>query len=254
MKKTPAQSGFTLVEVMLALAIVAIALVGMMAETASNIRATQEANMRGVVVDLLRAKMYDIENELKKDGFQDLEQSTEGDFSDEGWPDISWESKVEKVEIPALDTLSALQQGKGDEAGRAGAAAGGTGSPLIDLMASFGGGLGSDSAEGASFIAQYFDTLTQVLEGSIRKVTVTARWQVGNEDQEMLVAQYLTDPNAIDKVLMGAGRDDESDSSSSTPSSGQGGQSGGRGPGGSSSGQGGRGSGGTTPRGGGVSR
>ena len=205
MKPKSDQSGFTLIEVMLALAILAIALVGMMAETASNIRATQEVSMRSVVIDLLRYKMYDIEAKLMEDGFQDLDQSSDGDFSDQGWPDIEWESEVEKVEIPALSALQSRQEAA---AGAEGQEADLTGSPLADMMAGFSGGLGSGGAESASFITSQFEMLTRVLESSIRKVTLTAKWKVGVEEQEMLVAAYFTDPNAIDKVLMGFGSQD----------------------------------------------
>ncbi|MCG8425458.1 MAG: prepilin-type N-terminal cleavage/methylation domain-containing protein [Proteobacteria bacterium] len=205
--KCPGQAGFTLVEVMLALAILAIALVGIMAETASNIRATQEAQMRGVVVDLVRSKMYDVEAELLKDGFQELDQSSEGDFSDEGWADISWRASVEKVELPALGALQNLQDGEGDgdqgQGDERGEASGLTGGPLGDLMGTFGGGL-----EDASFVTSQFELISQVLEAAIRKVTVTAKWTVGSEEQTMVAALYLTDPNAIDKVLQGFGRDE----------------------------------------------
>ena len=208
----PGQGGFTLVEVMIALAILSVALVGMMAETATNIRITQEVSARGNVVDLLRGKVYDIEAELMKDGFQDLDQSSDGDFSDEGYGDITWEAQVEKIEIPGLNALTTMQGAEGEEGGEAGA----SGSPLVDLMAGFGGGLGSDGAEGASFIASQFEMLTRVLEASIRKVTVSAKWKVGGEAYDMVVAIYLTDPNAIDKVLQGFGSEEPATSSGDT--------------------------------------
>ncbi len=189
---------------MIALAILSVALVGMMAETATNIRVTQEVTARGNVVDLLRGKVYDIEAELMKDGFQDLDQSSQGDFSEEGYKDITWEAQVEKIEIPGLNALNTIQGAEGEEGGEGGA----SGSPLVDLMAGFGGGLGSDGAEGASFITSQFEMLTRVLEAAIRKVTVTAKWKVGDEEHDMVVALYLTDPNAIDKVLQGFGSED----------------------------------------------
>ncbi|MEM9489981.1 MAG: prepilin-type N-terminal cleavage/methylation domain-containing protein [Myxococcota bacterium] len=195
------QGGLTLVEVMLALAILSAALVGLLGETALNVRSSQEAMMRGVVVELIRSKVYDIEAELLKDGFQELDQSDSGDFSDEGWPDIEWKSEVEKVELPGLNTLQELgEEGQGGEDGA-------TDSPLGGVLDFAGLGLGGGDAQGAEMITQQFETISKVLEASIRKVTVTVTWTVGNETQEMVVACYFTDPKSMDKVLSGAGRD-----------------------------------------------
>lgn len=204
-RPTILQRGFTLVEVMLALAIVAVALVGIVSQIGANIRATHEAMMRSVVVDLLRSKMLDIEGQLMEEGFRDLDQSSSGDFDDEGWKDISWEAEVAKIEIPGLGALQEQQ-----DAAAEGGEGGSSSSPLANLMAGAGGGLGSDTGAGASFFLQWFQQLTQVLEVSMRKVTVTAKWKVGNEDHEMIVAMYLTDPVAMDKVLLGLGKGDDS--------------------------------------------
>lgn len=211
------QGGFTLVEVMLALAIVAVALVGIISQIGANIRATHESTMRSVVVDLLRSKMLDIEGQLMEEGFRDLDQSSSGDFSDEGWKDISWEAEVAKIEIPGLGALQEQQ----DAAAEGGESAGG-GSPLANLIGGASGGLGSDGAAGASFFLQWFEQLTQVLEVSLRKITVTAKWKVGNEDHEMIVAMYLTDPNSMDKVLMGLGKEGQDGSGGSTGDQGSG--------------------------------
>ena len=48
--------------------------------------------------------------QLRKDGFQELDQSSEGDFADEGWPSISWKAEVRKVELPSMEQLQAIAQ------------------------------------------------------------------------------------------------------------------------------------------------
>ena len=57
----------------------------------------------------------------------------------------------------------------------------------------------------ASFISSQFEMFRQVLEASIRKVTLTLTWKVGNEDQQMVVVCYFTDPAAMQEVLPGVG-------------------------------------------------
>lgn len=200
--------GFTLLEVMLALSILAVALVGLIGRTTSNIRISEEVAMQGVVTELVRGKMYDIEEELLRDGFQELDQSSEGEFDEEGWPAIRWEAKVEKIELPNLGSLESMGQDEGQtgEGGEAGA-----GGMLGGLLSMGGmGGMGGGSEDGAGdmsmeFISSQYEILREVMEQAIRKVTLTATWKVGLEEKEMVVACYFTDPAAIGRVLPGAG-------------------------------------------------
>ncbi len=53
--------GFTLLEVMIALALLGFALVVLMRSTASNISSAEAAHMMGIATDLARGKMYEIE-------------------------------------------------------------------------------------------------------------------------------------------------------------------------------------------------
>jgi general secretion pathway protein I len=204
--------GFTLLEVMLALSILAVTLVGLLGRTTGNVRLTQESAMRGTAAALARGQMYEIENTLLHDGFQDLDQSLEGDFTEQGWPKIHWEAAIEKVEIPGLEGMKAMQGGgeAGSEGGQASGEQGGGG--MISQLLSMGGmgGMGGggegaeDTSMDASLISSQFEMFRQVLEASIRKVTLTLTWKVGHEDQQMAVVCYFTDPGAISEVL-GAG-------------------------------------------------
>ncbi len=192
------RAGFTLLEVMLALSILAIALVGLLGRTTSNVRESQAVAMRGVAVNLARGKMYELEAELLDEGFQELEQTVDGDFSDEGWPKISWEATIEKTELPSLQSLQAVEGGaEGEDEGIAGGIAGG----LAGSLGGSGQGQGAESA----FISSQFETISQILEESIRKVTLTVSWKVGNEDQSLMVACYFSDPAAMGRVLPGIG-------------------------------------------------
>ena len=62
--------GFTLIEVMLALAILGAALVILVKSIAGNITAAQDSFYMGVATELARGKMADLEEELLQEGFQ----------------------------------------------------------------------------------------------------------------------------------------------------------------------------------------
>src|SRR5690242_622060 len=91
--------GFTLLEVMISLAILAVSLVaisglngGAVAMEAYSRRAT-EATL------LLRAKMTDIEDQLHKDGFSDFDDDKRGTFDEEGAPGFAWRAEILKPDV-----------------------------------------------------------------------------------------------------------------------------------------------------------
>lgn len=230
------RGGFTLLEVMLALAILSITLVGLLGRTTGNVRLTQEVAMRGTVATLARGQMYEIEDLLLREGFQEMDQTMEDDFGDQGWPEVRWKAVIEKIELPGLSSLQALQEGAGEGEGE-GSAAGGeqAGGGLLGSFLSMGGGAGGGSGEDtstdASFISSQFEILRQVLEASIRKVTLTMTWEVGNEEQTMVVACFFTDPAAMQQVLPGVGAlggGGGEEAGGGTPGEGQDGTPGGR--------------------------
>jgi len=154
-----AGGGFTLMEVMIGLALLGVALTVLIKSAGNSIFNARQAQMLGVATDLSRSKMYDIEEKLLKDGFTDTDQS-EGDiaepedrrlvavttgadeaaaieranatlgrdkpkrsgpcFEDEGWPNICFAYRVEQVELPSFEELQALAQNRGSAAAGSG--------------------------------------------------------------------------------------------------------------------------------------
>jgi general secretion pathway protein I len=214
-------AGFTLLEVMIALAILAVGLTWILKATAQSVRNATDSRMYDTITELARSKMLDVEEQLQKDGFQETEQSTEGDFDDEGWASVTWVAKVEKAKLPSMERLQQMQAA-GDQTGSGSGS--GTGSDMAALNdAASGGGLmgmlsmmggGDFSAEGAaggSFIASQYQLIEQVFEAAIRKVSLTVKWQVVGAPRELKVVAYFTDPAAMNKVIgnaTGAGAGD----------------------------------------------
>ena len=209
--------GFTLIEVMIALAILGLSLVILVKSVASNVTSAASSFYMGIATDLARGKMYDLEEQLLQDGFQDASQDEDGDFSDEGWARIKWKAVIEPVELPSYEKLQAISQGGGEGGGSgSGSGSGSDGQAASDKFQSSalggmmgmlggggGGGEGDTAQEAASggFIQSQYTMIQQVLKASIRKITLTVSWSTGIHDEHMEIILYVTDPAGMQKTL-----------------------------------------------------
>jgi general secretion pathway protein I len=209
--------GFTLVEVMLALAILGLALTMLMRSAANSMFATSQAQMLGVVTDLARGKMYDLDERLAKDGLPTGTETTRGDFEAEGWAQVTWEAKIEPVDLPNFETM--------EEVGKEASRDGGKGLAQKTGAKVPAGGSGSDSSEEkaqnatSSFIGQFYGLISELL-----KVTLEVKWQVLGRPRDLKVITYATDPAAMTKAsddlvnsLGGGGGGGGKDPDSGTP-------------------------------------
>lgn len=192
------QRGFTLLEVMIALAILAGGTVVLLQAAADNIRTANRAHKMGVATDLARAKMYDLEEELLQDGFSEMEKTEDGDFSDEGWPEYKWEVAIEKIELPGLAAAQQAATGDGTD-GSESESAGIGGLPGMGGM----GGTDPQSAMGAGLISSQYEMISSVLELAIRKITLKVTWQVRGVEESMTVVMYVTNPSAVKTAIQG---------------------------------------------------
>jgi general secretion pathway protein I len=218
--------GFTLVEVMLALAILGLALVILVRSVAGNITAAQDSFYMGIATDLARGKMLDVEEDLLQEGFQETEQEEEGDFSDEGWDTIKWKVKVEPVELPSFEVLMGLANGQAGEGQGSGSGSGtgsgegeGEGESQIDkfqssalggMLGMLGMGGGGSSSEGsgaasqqatAGFLQSQYTLVQQVLKQAIRKITLEVSYDTGVHKESFKTILYVTDAAGMQKVL-----------------------------------------------------
>jgi hypothetical protein len=214
---------------MIGLALLGLAMTVLIKSTAGNIFNARQAQMMGVVTELARGKMYELEETLLKDGFTDTGLANADDctdykgFEDEGWPSVQWCAKIEQVELPSWDVLQAMAAGAGSGSGSkpgsgAGAGSGEMGGGFQDsglnaMLAMLGGGFGGggassmamDSKAGASFIQGQYQMIQEIMKVSIRKVTLDVKWQVVGSERDLRVVAFFTDSAAMDKVLSGLG-------------------------------------------------
>jgi general secretion pathway protein I len=212
------QRGFTLVEVMLALAIMAMGLIILVRSVYGSINGAQDAFYMGIATDLARGKMYDLEELLQQEGYQETEQELEGDFDEEGWEGITWKAKIEPVELPSYDVLMGLAQGQNGEGQEGEPAEGEEGEEngamdkfqssalggMLGMMGMGGGGGDPSSASEAAtggFIQTQYTLVQQVLKLSIRKITLTVEYDTGFRKEHFDTVLYVTDAAGIAKAM-----------------------------------------------------
>jgi general secretion pathway protein I len=189
-------AGFTLLEVMIALAILGMALTVLSRSQQNSIRAANRAKWMTVAVMLARYKMVEVEDTLFEEGFSDFEEEEEGDFEEEGFERYSYTLIVDKIELPAsmdANALSTMMGGDEDDDERD-ESKGGLQPP---------GPTSGMMAVGASMLAKQFEMIRNVLEQSIRRVQLSVQWPEGSQTKEVTVVGYFTDPRIIDAAMSG---------------------------------------------------
>jgi len=181
--------GFTLLEVMIAVAILAATLVVLLRIVTNNIRATNHAKLQTAATFLARNKMSDVEDQILYDGFSTETETDKGTFKDEGrgYEKFRWETMIERIELPTDMTQKTQDMAKDsrDEA-----------KDPMAMMSSFLGGV----------MSAFIEPIRIGLQESVRKVTVRVFWdEIGRSEQTIEVVQYLTDPSQLEKAMLPPG-------------------------------------------------
>lgn len=176
-------SGFTLLEVMVALAILGMGF--MLLSEAHGRAALATIDARNVTIGtvLARGKILDVEYEIKKDGFGDYDKLIDGDFSEEGQPTYKWRAHIKKIEIPV---------GKVGEAANAGLNLGG-------MLGGSDEGAGAENLSNATsnmntgMLTPIFQAASDVFAQSVREMTLTVFFPEGGRLREMKITTHIVD-------------------------------------------------------------
>ena len=186
------RAAFTLLEVMVAMAILAMALTGILSANARNVVLTERAKMTSIAVQLLRMRFVELEDEVAESGFPDFDEERAGTFEEAGQPNMRWSLKLTKVELP-VSQQSLQESAKGKSGGGAGAGAGSLGG--LDLQSGPLAGAGA-------MITQSFEMFRGGLEASIRHARIEVAWNESPTRVQKVDAQmYLTSPGKLDALL-----------------------------------------------------
>lgn len=192
--------GFTLLEVMISLAILAVALVAIGNLNGGSVEMHAYSRHATEATLLLRGKMLDVEEELQKTGFSDFTDEKHGDFADENAQGYSWSAEIIKPDVqldPAqLMNLIGVGQGKSAAQGNLANAAtqlagalGGAGNALQGLQGGAAAGMLSGPLGG--ILTTQATTFIETLKKSVREIRLTVSWQDGKQRQEVSASQVI---------------------------------------------------------------
>lgn len=209
--------GFTLLEVMVAMAILATSMTSLLFSQTASIRATRYAQQVTAIAFLVEYQLIETEYVMRKEGGWILQDKIyEGNFALQGWPEVRHKCVVDFIEIPDYSKLRAAK----DESDRTNR--GESGLYYKDA---------TDKAFGA--LAMVWPMIKQAIERSIRKVYCTVYWKDGSIPNEYTISTFWADPEKL-KTLPGLGGEAKEGDDADVPGDGAGA---GAGAGGGSGGQ-----------------
>jgi general secretion pathway protein I len=182
--------GFTLLEVMIAVAILAIALTAIFASEAGAIRAAARARWMTTGTLLARCKMAEIEEQMMREGLPAVSATGTDECCEEGTVEgFECEWEVSRIVLPDA-ALAEDGSGTETEEGAEGAnTEGATPTSVEDVMGMMGSGGGDLMSQLAMQYA--FPVIKPQIEEQVRRARVTVRWHEGSEEQSFDVVQFL---------------------------------------------------------------
>lgn len=165
-------AGFSLLEIMIALSILATSVMSLMAAQGGSFRASERAERITGATFLARAKMTEMEMEFEKDlaknKFPDDNVEKEGTF-DEPYEDYRWKYTIKKVEIPVVNAEGGEEASSGEEEGE-------------------------EAAGTNTLVASYLKNVMEQISKSVRQVQLTIFWgdpELPQDDQpKMMVTTH----------------------------------------------------------------
>jgi len=222
--------GFSLLEVMVAIAILGLTMTVILSAQGGLAATNQSAANMGTAINLGRCRMTEIEEKLLKLGYPEIDEidSSATCCDEREVPGFTCDWRVERVILPNPAPMSGPDGGSflglGSDGGIAGLGAGGapTDNPLGGAGLNLDGGITNLSsitsqvsqlgggAGAAGLLTMVFGivypSLKPLLEISIRRVSVTIKWREGLRERELPLVQYVSNP-ARAGFMQGAGMD-----------------------------------------------
>ena len=205
-----ARRGFTLIEVMVAVAILAMSLTAIFSSEAGAAKVALRSRKIGIAALAARCKMNEIEEQIAKEGLPALFDSGSDACCEETPTEgVTCDWEIELVTLP--DTMFAPEEpepegtdkptGPGDKTGDKPPTdpsnktqKGPPTDPMMALRdidpeeALAGGGLGGMAAMALGYA---YPVLKPAFEAQIRRATVTVHWREGSRDHSFDVTQYI---------------------------------------------------------------
>lgn len=210
MKTSFSKRAFTLLEVVIALAILAVSLVAILDINSQAVYSHVYAKKLTIATLLARSKMVDLEQKLHDQGMTPDDEEDAGDFSDDGWPSYKWRAKIIAPKTNGLSpeqlfgALFNLPMGMGGEGkdGKDGlggllgglfGAGGKSGAPPAPGGTPPAGGAGALGALGpmAGIAQQQFTQMVDQLQKAVREVHLTVTWKEGKITESLDLVTHV---------------------------------------------------------------
>lgn len=160
MKKLLNQSGFTLLEIMIAVGIIAIGIGAILVAENNSLDVTVRAKRMTTVAMLAKNALIEAEREIEGKTFDETKKETAGSF-EAPFAEYKWERKINEITFPnIMDQASAEQKEGVDE----------NTTRVVKLA-------------------------TKYLSKASREVVITIKWVEKKEEQKFTVSQYWVDLN-----------------------------------------------------------
>ena len=185
---------FTLLEVMIALAILSGAMLAVSQMTSAALRNHTRAVRLEVATLLARGKLASLQEDFDKDGFRDFDQVDEGSFEADGHPEVRFKLEVLKPRLElgpdqllAVLTGSSPETGGLDLAALLGTKAQSSGDQASGLETIFPG-----AAAMAGMMRAQLTKFGEQLKQGLREVRLTVSWKDGARDESFTVVTHVT--------------------------------------------------------------
>jgi prepilin-type N-terminal cleavage/methylation domain-containing protein len=170
LKRPLGQAGFTLLETMIAMAIMMVAFASILMVQSSSVNTSMKAKQMNVVAMLARNEMIRFESDIEGKPFNEVKKDETGQFK-EPYQDYTWVRTVREMKFPSLN-----MGGGGDGAAK-----------------------GGDDPAATTGVDQVTELLTKLMtkyfSDAIREITVTIKWKRGKGEQSFSVSTYWVDLN-----------------------------------------------------------
>jgi general secretion pathway protein I len=186
---------FTLLEVMVALAVLALALSAASDVVGGALRNHVRARQLEVATMLARGRLAETEARYEEEGFRDFDQDQTGSFEDQGHPEVTWRLETIKPQLElgpdaVLKALTGVDGGVAgllglDAKGQGPGASGAAGGPVTSLA-------GSPLAGPAvAMIQQQLTSLGEKLKAGVRELRLTVGWKDGRTAESFTLVTHL---------------------------------------------------------------
>lgn len=187
--------GFTLLEVLVAVAILSLSLTSLLGSQIESMQATRYARQITAVAFLAEHQLIEIEWQQRDDGWQTSDVTFKGDFDDEGWPDISYECLVDFIELPEYNEMVRAKE-------------------ATDTDGDDNYGPQDAADQTFSALAIVWPMIKNAIENSIRRASCTVYWKNGKIEEEFDVVTFWSDPKGLTQMPDLGGEYSEADDKS----------------------------------------